>query len=109
MSSICCLFVVYHVTRVASGRGQPGSHVFTLNSTLFHSAWCFLGGSLLPQEVGHRPCWPQALAGTECLGVSWRHGKYMGGETEEAGGWEGGGHKVESPEEITCKLFLSFK
>ena len=106
MSSICCLFIVYLVTRVASGRGQPGAHVFTLNSTLFHSAWCFLGGSLLPQEAGHRPCWPHALAGTECLGVSRRHGKYMGGETEEAGGWEGGGHKVESPEEITWKLFL---
>lgn len=29
---------------VASGRGQHGSHVFTLNPTLFHGVGCFFGG-----------------------------------------------------------------
>lgn len=68
MSSICCLFVVNLVTRVASGRGQPGAHAFTLNSTLFHSAWCFWGALFFPRRRGAGRVGPMHWLGLSAWG-----------------------------------------
>lgn len=54
-----------HTPRLVAELGF-GCHVLTLNPTLsLPGAWCFVGASLLPEEEGHWPCEPHALAEAE--------------------------------------------